>query len=110
MIPPVREIGSAMMQGSSWATDSLILFALPSALTLAFPFAMTGAVDVLRRREPMPAHVERAAVLKLGALAIAFMFIFSGWVVPAASTAARRCDQPGRDARAAARDAGLDHV
>jgi hypothetical protein len=94
MIPPTREIGSAVMRGSSWATYSLILFAVPSALTLAFPFAMTGAVDVLRRREPMPAHVERAALLKLCAVAIAFMVVFSGWVVPAASTAARRSINP----------------
>jgi hypothetical protein len=42
----------------------------------------------------MAAHVERAAMLKLGALAIAFMFIFTGWVVPAASTAARRSINP----------------
>ena len=94
MIPPTREIGSAVMRGSSWATYSLILFSIPSALTIAFPFAMAGAVDVLRRRQPMAAHVEHAAVLKLGALAIAFMFIFTGWVVPAASTAARRSINP----------------
>jgi hypothetical protein len=94
MIPPVMRIGSAMMRGSSWATGALILFAVPSALTLAFPFAMAGAVEVLRRRATLPAHVERAAVLKLGALAIAFMFIFAGWVVPAASTAARRSINP----------------
>lgn len=94
MIPPVSEISNAMRQGSSWATYALMLFAVPSALTLAFPFGMAGAVDVLRRREPMPAHVERAAMLKLGALAIAFMFIFTGWVVPAASTAARRSINP----------------
>ena len=94
MIPPTREIGSAVMRGSSWATYSLILFAVPSALTLAFPFAMAGAVDVLRRRQPMAAHVERAAVLKLGALAIAFMCILTGWVVPTANTAARRSINP----------------
>ena len=94
MIPPVMRIGSAMMRGSSWATGTLILFAVPSALTLAFPFAMAGAVEVLRRRATMAAHVERAAVLKLGALAIAFMFIFAGGVVPAASTAARRSINP----------------
>jgi hypothetical protein len=94
MIPPVTEIGLWWARGASWTRASLFLFAVPMAMTLAFPFAMTGAVDALRRRDPMPAHVARASVLKLGALAIVVMLIYTGWVVPAASQAARNAMNP----------------
>ena len=88
MIPPVIEIGSWAMRGASWVRGSLLLLAVPSAMMLAFPFAMAGAVDSLRR-QTLPGHVERAAVLKLGAFAVMFMLVYGGWVVPAASQAAR---------------------
>ena len=85
MLPPVIEISTWMMRGASWTRSSLFFFAVPAAMTLAFPFAMTGAVDALRRHHSMPAHVARAAALKLGAFAFAVMLVYSGWVVPAAN-------------------------
>ena len=94
MIPPVMELGRWWARDASWVRASLFLFAVPMAMTLAFPFAMTGAVDALRRREAMPAHVARAAALKLGAVAIVVMLIYTGWVVPAASEAARSAMNP----------------
>jgi hypothetical protein len=93
MILPAIEIGTWWMRDASWVRASLFLFAVPSAITLAFPFAMAGAVDVIRRRE-LPAHVERGAALKLGAFAVAFMLLYSGWVVPAASQAAGKAMNP----------------
>lgn len=99
MIPPVLEIGRWWMRDASWVRGSLILFALPSALSLAFPFAMTGAVDALRKRDPLPAHVERAAMLKLGALSVIMMLVCTGWIIPAASQAGRIAMNPaGMDA------------
>lgn len=94
MIPPVIEIGTWAMKGASWARSSLFLLAVPSAMTLAFPFAMTGAVDSLRRLQTLPGHVERAGVLKLGAFAVMFMMVYGGWVVPAAGRAARLAMNP----------------
>ena len=77
----------AVTQGpSSWVLGLLIL---PSAMVMAFPFAMVAAVDAIRRYEPLPAHVQRAAVLKLGAVAVVLMVLFSGWVVPASNQAWR---------------------
>jgi len=94
MLPPVIEISTWMMRGASWTRSSLFFFAVPAAMTLAFPFAMTGAVDALRRHHSMPAHVARAAALKLGAFAFAVMLVYSGWVVPAANRAARIAMNP----------------
>jgi hypothetical protein len=94
MIPPVIEISASMMRGASWVRSSLFLLAVPSAITLAFPFAMTGAVDSLRRHQTLPGHVGRAAVLKLGAFAVMFMLFYAGWVLPAANQAARTAMNP----------------
>jgi hypothetical protein len=94
MIPPVIELGTWMARGASWTRWSLFLLAVPSAMTLAFPFAMTGAVDSLRRHQTLPAHVERAALLKLGAFAVMFTLVYGGWIVPAASRAARTAMNP----------------
>jgi hypothetical protein len=94
MIPPVVEIGGSMLRGASWVRSSLFLLAVPSAITLAFPFAMTGAVDSLRRHQTLPGHVARAALLKLGALAVMFMLVYGGWVVPGASRMARIAMNP----------------
>jgi hypothetical protein len=94
MIPPVIELSSWMMRGASWVRGSLFLLAVPSALTLAFPFAMAGAVDALRRHQKLPGHVERGAVVKLGAFALMFMLVYCGWVVPAAGRAARTAMNP----------------
>jgi len=95
MIPVVIELTRWWMKDASWIRGSLYLLALPSAITLAFPFAMTGAVDVIRSRELLP-HVGRAALLKLGAFAAMFMLIYAGWVVPAAGQAARTAMNPPR--------------
>jgi hypothetical protein len=94
MIPPVIEIGTWAMKGASWTRSSLFLLAVPSAMMLAFPFAMTGAADSLRRHQTLPGHVARAALLKIGAFAVMFMMVYGGWVVPAASRAARTAMNP----------------
>jgi hypothetical protein len=78
-------IPAATQVEPSWARGAMMLFLIPSALVMAFPFAMVGAVDALRRTEPLPPHVERATVGKLGLLATMFMLIVGGWVVPAAN-------------------------
>lgn len=93
MIPVIIELTEWWMKDASWIRGSLYLLALPSAITLAFPFAITGAVDAIRRHEMLP-HVGRAAALKLGAFAFLFMLIYSGWVVPAAGQAARSAMNP----------------
>ncbi len=67
----------------------LLLLLIPSSMTVAFPFAMAAAVDAIRRYGPLPPHVERAVVLKLGLFAVAFMVLFGGWVGPAANQAWR---------------------
>jgi len=93
MIPVVIELTTWWMKDASWIRGSLYLLALPSAITMAFPFAMAGAVDVIQRREMLP-HVGRAALLKLGAIALLFMLAYSGWVVPASGQAARSAMNP----------------
>jgi len=86
------------LKGASWALSSLFLLALPSAMGLAFPFAMTGAVDSLRRHQTLPGHIQRSALLKIGAFAVTFMLFFTGWIVPAASRTARTAmNPPGMD-------------
>ena len=93
MIPVVIELTSWWMRDASWIRGALYLLALPSAITMAFPFAMTGAVDVIQRREMLP-HVGRAALLKLGGIALLFMLAYGGWVVPASGQAARNAMNP----------------
>ena len=93
MIPVVIELTRWWMKDASWIRGSLYLLALPSAITIAFPFAMTGAVDAIQRRELLP-HVGRAALFKLGAVAMLFMLVYGGWVVPAAGQAARAAMNP----------------
>lgn len=78
-------VPAAMQMESSWLRGAMMLFLIPSTLVLGFPFAMVGAVDALRRTVPLPAHVERATVAKLGLLATVFMLIVGGWAVPAAN-------------------------
>ncbi len=74
------------------------------AWSLAFPFAMVGAVDAIRGHEPLPPHVERAVVAKLAhASPSLFMVCFHGWVVPAANQAWRANDGAGRNERSGAR-------
>ena len=93
MIPAFIELTSLWMRDASWIRGSLYVLAVPSAIAMTFPFAMTGAVDVIQRREMLP-HVGRAVLLKLGAIAFLFMVAYSGWVVPASAQAARRAMNP----------------
>jgi hypothetical protein len=96
MIPVFIELTTWWLKDASWIRASLYLLAVPSAITMVFPFAMTGAVDAIRHHQPMPPHVERAVLLKLGAFFVLFMLIYSGWVVPAAGQAARNAMNPER--------------
>lgn len=93
MIPVVIELTRWWMRDASWIRGSLYLLAIPSAITMAFPFAMTGAVDAIQSRELLP-HVGRSVLLKLAAFAVVFMVIYSGWVVPAAGQAGRSAMNP----------------
>jgi hypothetical protein len=79
MTPLVGEIDS------TWIRAWLILFAIPGALVLAFPFAMIAAVDTIRAATNVEPHVARATMAKLAALAVVFMVFTHGWVVPAAN-------------------------
>ena len=87
-IPYLRQIDA------EWRRGILVLFLIPSGITLAFPFAMIGAVDAIRRFEPLPKHVERAAAVKLGLAAVAIMVFFGGWVVPASNETWRSAMSP----------------
>lgn len=75
-------LGASEVNPSRWV---LGLFIIPSAMAMAFPFAMVAAVDAIRRHEPLPAHVQRAAVTKLALVAVVFMIFFTGWIVPASN-------------------------
>lgn len=66
-----------------------LLFLIPSGLVLAFPFAMIGAVDAIRRDHALPPQVERATAAKLAVASVVFMLVFHGFVVPAANQAFR---------------------
>ena len=81
-IPMVRSMGGRELDAPLWA--ALLLMALPAALIIAFPFAMVIAVDAIRRDTTVPAHVERAAALKLGVIAVCFMLTAGGFVAPLA--------------------------
>jgi hypothetical protein len=67
----------------------LIVFLMPQAMVVVFPFAMVAAVDAIRRHDALPPHVERAAVMKLGITAVLLMVCFHGWVMPAGNQAFR---------------------
>ena len=76
----------------AWQADlsiAALLFLVPSGLAVAFPFAMLGAVDAIRRDHALPPHVERTTVAKLAVIAVLFMLVFGGFVVPAANQAFR---------------------
>jgi hypothetical protein len=85
-----------------WLDGVRILFLIPHALTLAFPFAMIAAVDTIRCDESLPPQVARAVVVKLGLLSVLLMVCFHGWVVPAANQA-WRVDMAPAGVRAPAR-------
>ena len=94
MIPPVLSLWYRWVGGATWMSGPLFFFAVPSALALAFPFAMASAVDAIRSHERLSAPVERAAALKLGAFAALFMFVYAGWVIPASNHASRQVMNP----------------
>lgn len=60
----------------------LLLWLLPSAIALVFPFAMGYVVDGVRRRRTV-SPIERVAVLRTAIVAVVFMLLFAGWIVPA---------------------------
>ncbi|MEY4093223.1 MAG: hypothetical protein RLZZ53_422 [Acidobacteriota bacterium] len=62
-----------------------LLFLVPSGLAVAFPFAMIGAVDAIRRDHTLLPHIERSAVSKLAIAAVLFMVVLGSFVVPAAN-------------------------
>ena len=89
----------------NWVPASMVVFLVPQALTIVFPFAMVLAVDAIRRHEPLPPHVERATVMKLGLSAVLLVIVFHGWVTPAANQAWRRA---AFQAQLAARSGGVE--
>ena len=60
----------------------LLLWLLPAGLALVFPFAMGYIVDGIRRHV-RPSPVERIAIMRTAIVAVVFMLVFVGWVVPA---------------------------
>ena len=89
MIPFLTEILE-----SGWRVVILITV-VPSAVTVVFPFSMVGAVDAIRGHDGLAPHVERALVAKLGAMALLFMIVFGGFVVPATNQLFREGMTPG---------------
>jgi hypothetical protein len=61
---------------------------------MAFPFAMTIAVDAIRRGRDLPAQVERAAAVKLAVTAFVMMTLASGYLVPEANRTWREQSTP----------------
>lgn len=82
------------IQESGWRFV-LFIAVVPQAITVVFPFSMIGAVDAIRRYDPLAPHVERALVVKLGVVAVLFMIVFGGFVVPAANQLYRKGVTPG---------------
>ena len=72
---------------------TLLLFALPVATMMAFPFAMVVAVDAIRRNNAA-GNVERAAAVKLAIGAVVFMALLQGVVTPFANQQWRELSTP----------------
>jgi len=96
IVPFAREVQLEETRGF------FILFAVPGAIVMAFPFAMVSAVDAIRSFIGVEPHVTRGTAAKLGVVAIMFMFFMHGWVVPAANQAWREATfhPPSEPARA----------
>lgn len=62
----------------------LSVLLLPQAVAIAFPFAITTIVDVIRTA-PRPTREERIAAVRFALAACALMLILAGWVYPAAN-------------------------
>jgi hypothetical protein len=91
-IPMMRTIVDKSMEPLSWPL--MVLLALPVGLTMAFPFAMTIAVDAIRRGRDLPSQVERAAALKLAVAAFVMMTLASGVLLPEADRIWREQSTP----------------
>jgi hypothetical protein len=88
LVPVVMQMSQAGWRG-------VMLFLLvPSVIVTVFPFSMIGAIDAIRCHEPLAPHVERAVAAKLAVIALLFMIVFGGWVVPAGSQAWREASSP----------------
>jgi cytochrome bd-type quinol oxidase subunit 2 len=88
LIPPLQQLPA------TGSTAAMLFFLLPSVITFVFPFSMVGAADAIRRHERLAPHVERATAAKLALIALLFMIVFGGWVVPAANRAYRIAGSP----------------
>ena len=82
-IPMVGSISGREFDAPFW--PGVVLVAMPAALAIAFPFSMISAVDPIRHGAHIPPHVERAAALKLGLIAVLFMMSVGGLLAPLAS-------------------------
>ncbi len=58
---------------------SMLWHLLPSTVTVALPFAVIGAVDVLRSKLPAPHARGRKAALQITLLAVGVMVLAAGW-------------------------------
>ena len=72
---------------------TVLLFAVPVATSMAFPFAMVVAVDAIRRSNVAP-NIERAALVQLAIGAALFMLLLQGAVGPIANQRWREISTP----------------
>ena len=94
MIPPSVQFWLLWRADASWMRSATFLFTVPTVLAMAFPFAVMGGVDAIRRHDSLPRHVARASALKLALFAALFMLAYGGWVIPAASQVSVRVMNP----------------
>jgi len=81
VIPFVSDLGRKV---DITVAASLLVLLLPQAVALAFPFAITTVVDLIRTA-PRPTREERIAAVRLAIVACALMLAVDGWVFPAAN-------------------------
>ena len=62
----------------------LLVLLLPQAMAIAFPFAITTIVDLIRTAS-QPTREERIAAVRFAIAACALMLILCGWLFPAAN-------------------------
>ena len=80
VIPLLSEFNEVGPVRLAW----LLMWLVPGAVVLAFPFAMGFAVDGVRRHaRATPA--ERIAMVRAAIVAVVFMILLGGWIVPAAN-------------------------
>jgi len=80
--------------GGRW---HLLLFQVPSIMTVIFPFAMIGAADEIWTRDDLLPHVARAAAAKIALVSLLAMMFYGGFVVPAANQAWRVATSPNHE-------------